>query len=74
MVFGAGKVVFLSGITLLLGFQLFSVADEKQEQKADDSNIEIMRHLLNAWSIRTKQNRSNLFKSRSCSIRIQDIK
>lgn len=59
MSFRVEKLRYLSGITLLLACLLPLVAKEKQERPAeDDSKIEMMRHLLNAWSIRTKEKRT----------------
>tara|TARA_R110002095_G_scaffold204830_2_gene187778 strand:- start:1454 stop:2452 length:999 start_codon:yes stop_codon:yes gene_type:complete len=58
MIFRAEKIAYLSGLTLLLTCLLPLIAEEKQEPETDDSKVEIMRHLLNAWSIRTKEKRT----------------
>lgn len=59
MILQVNKVVTLFAIALSGAFLLPLLAEEAQEPKADDNpKIEMMRHLLNAWSIRTKEKRT----------------
>lgn len=58
MIFQAEKVAYLSGLTLLMICLSHLIAEEKQEPAAEDSQVEIMRHLLNSWSIRTREKRT----------------